>query len=75
MEPEGLVGFGSESQGAHHQTQPTSQLALMTFSRGRTHKAKTATRPFWLSCWSGRNVGAVEVNGYTIELGVTGRGG
>ncbi|MBC8365289.1 MAG: pentapeptide repeat-containing protein, partial [Actinobacteria bacterium] len=23
--------------------------------------------PFWLSCWSGRNVGAVEVKGYKIE--------
>ncbi len=25
--------------------------------------------PFWLSYWSGRNVSAVEVNGYTIEPG------
>ncbi len=30
---------------------------------------KRRARPFWLSCWSGRNVGAVEVNGYTIEPG------
>ena len=53
MEPEGLVGFGSESQGAHHQTQPTSQLALMTFSRGCTTKPTTSIGPFWLSCRSG----------------------
>ena len=25
--------------------------------------------PFWLSCWSGHNVGAVEDNGYKIEPG------
>jgi|ETNmetMinimDraft_2_1059921.scaffolds.fasta_scaffold06873_5 hypothetical protein len=56
MEPEGLVGFGSESQGAHHQTQPTSQLALMTFSRGCTTKPTTSIGPFWLSCWSGHSL-------------------
>ncbi len=33
------------------------------------HCCSALGRPFWLSCWARRNVGAVEVNGYTIEPG------
>ena len=30
---------------------------------------RSQTRPFWQSCWSARNVEAVEVNGYEIGPG------
>ena len=34
----------------------------MNLSRVKDHQGLVTSRPFWLSCWSGRSVRAVEVN-------------
>ena len=41
--------------------------------RGRTIKPKTSIRPFWLFCWSARNVDAVKVHTYGDDPGEVSR--